>query len=209
MLEYKGQLNEGNEALGSEKTITANEMLRTCDTKALAREISHQNALIPEDVAAAVLTYFCKAAVEKMAEGFAVQLTSGNDVALRIFPDIHVKGGNINLARAKELDPSITQLTEENVGSLIDRAGIQVRVRATAMQKFTDLLEKEEYQLKRIGVETVPFVAKKNENENENGGSTNPEPGNGGNDTGNGGNDTGNGGNDDGNGGSGDGTDES
>ena len=207
MLEYKGQLNEGNEALGSEKTITANEMLRTCDTKALAREISHQNALIPEDVAAAVLTYFCKAAVEKMAEGFAVQLTSGNDVALRIFPDIHVKGGNINLARAKELDPSITQLTEENVGSLIDRAGIQVRVRATAMQKFTDLLEKEEYQLKRIGVETVPFVAKKNENEN--GGSTNPEPGNGGNDTGNGGNDTGNGGNDDGNGGSGDGTDES
>lgn len=202
MLEYKGQLNEGNEALGSEKTITANEVLRTCDTKALAREISHQNALIPEDVAAAVLTYFCKAAVEKMAEGFAVQLTSGNDVALRIFPDIHVKGGNINLARAKELDPSITQLTEENVGSLIDRAGIQVRVRATAMQKFTDLLEKEEYQLKRIGVETVPFVAKKNEDENENGGSTNPEPGTGGNDTGNGGNDGGNGG-------TGDGTDES
>lgn len=196
MLEYKGQLNEGNEALGSEKTITANEVLRTCDTKALAREISHQNALIPEDVAAAVLTYFCKAAVEKMTEGFAVQLTSGNDVALRIFPDIHVKGGNINLARAKELDPSVTELTEENVGSLIDRAGIQVRVRATAMQKFTDLLEKEEYQLKRIGVETVPFVAKKGENENENGGSANPEPGTVNPEPGNGG-------------GTGDGTDES
>lgn len=200
MLEYKGQLNEGNEALGSEKTITANEVLRTCDTKALAREISHQNALIPEDVAAAVLTYFCKAAVEKMAEGFAVQLTSGNDVALRIFPDIHVKGGNINLARAKELDPSVTKLTEENVGSLIDRAGIQVRVRATAMQKFTDLLEKEEYQLKRIGVETVPFVAKKNEDENENGGSANPEPGTVNPEPGNGGNGGGN---------TGDGTDES
>lgn len=206
MLEYKGQLNEGNEALGSEKTITANEVLRTCDTKALAREISHQNALIPEDVAAAVLTYFCKAAVEKMAEGFAVQLTSGNDVALRIFPDIHVKGGNINLARAKELDPSVTKLTEENVGSLIDRAGIQVRVRATAMQKFTDLLEKEEYQLKRIGVETVPFVAKKSESEGENGGSANPEPGTVNPEPGN--DNTGNG-NDGGNGGSGDNTDES
>ncbi len=43
MIDYKGQLNMGNEALQSEKTITANEVLRTCDTKALAREISHQN----------------------------------------------------------------------------------------------------------------------------------------------------------------------
>lgn len=37
MIEYKGQLNMGNEALGTEKTITANESLRTCDMKALAR----------------------------------------------------------------------------------------------------------------------------------------------------------------------------
>ena len=72
MIDYKGQLNMGNEALQSEKTITANEVLRTCDTKALAREISHQNALIPEQVAAAVLENFCKAAAEKMAEGFAI-----------------------------------------------------------------------------------------------------------------------------------------
>ena len=102
MIEYKGQLNMGNEALGSEKTITANEVVRTCDMKALAREISHQNSLIPEQVAAAVLENFCKAAVEKMAEGFAITLNSGNDVAIRIFPDIHIKGGNINLARAKQ-----------------------------------------------------------------------------------------------------------
>ena len=163
MIEYKGQLNEGNEALQSEKTLTANEVLRTCDTKALAREISHQNALIPEQVAAAVLENFCKAAVEKMAEGFAITLNSGNDVAIRIFPDIHIKGGNINLARAKELDPTITELTAENAGELIDKAGgVTCRVRATCMQKFTDLLEKEEYQLKRIGIETKPYVARTN-----------------------------------------------
>lgn len=76
MIEYKGQLNEGVEAFGTEKTITANEVLRTCDTKALAREIHHQNTLIPEQVAEAVLENFCKAAVEKMAEGFAIQLNS-------------------------------------------------------------------------------------------------------------------------------------
>ena len=162
MIEYKGQLNMGNEALQSEKTITANEVLRTCDTKALAREISHQNALIPEQVAAAVLENFCKAAAEKMAEGFAIQLSAGDDVAIRIFPDIHIKGGNINLARAKELDPTVTELTAENAGDLIDKAGgVTCRVRATCMQKFTDLLEKEEYQVKRVGIETKAYVQRK------------------------------------------------
>ena len=160
MIEYKGQLNMGNEALGTEKTITANESLRTCDTKALAREIAHaSHDLIPEQVAAMVLENFCKAAAEKMAEGFAIQLNNGQDVAIRIFPDIHVKGGNINLARAKELDPTVTELTVENAGDLIDRAGgVTCRVRATCMQKFTDLLDKEEYQVKRTGIEVKAYV---------------------------------------------------
>ena len=163
MISYKGQLNEGNAALGTEKTITANEDIRTCDLKALAREINHQNALIPEDVAASVLGYFCKAAVQKMAEGFAVQLTSGSDVAIRIYPDVHIKGGNINLERAKQLDPSVTKLTEDVVGQLIDKAGVQVRVRATCMQKFTDMLEAEDYQLSRTGIETKAYVERKGE----------------------------------------------
>lgn len=183
MIEYKGQLNMGNEAFGTEKTITANEDVRTCDVKALAREITHQNTLIPEDVAAQVLNYFCKAAVQKISEGFAVQLTSGNDVAIRIFPDVHIKGGNINLTRAKELDPTVTELTEENAGELIDKAGVQVRVRATCMQKFTELLEKEEYQMKRTGIEVKPYVARTGENEDENenqGGGTNTGGDNGG-----------------------------
>ena len=160
MIEYKGQLNMGNEAFGTEKTITANESLRTCDTKALAREIAHaSHDLIPEQVAAMVLENFCKAAAEKMAEGFAIQLNNGQDVAIRIFPDNHVKGGNINLARAKELDPTVTELTVENAGDLIDRAGgVTCRVRATCMQKFTDLLEKEEYQVKRTGIEVKAYV---------------------------------------------------
>ena len=96
-----------------------------------------------------------------MAEGFAIQLSAGGDVAIRIFPDIHIKGGNINLARAKELDPTVTELTAENAGSLIDKAGgVTVRVRSTCMQKFTDLLEGEEFQAKRVGIETKAYVAK-------------------------------------------------
>lgn len=155
MIEYEGQLNLPNENLGvTEKTITANEKVRTADTKALAREIHHQNGLIPEDVAQQVLNYFCQAAVEKMTEGFAIQLDCEKGVGLRIFTDIHVKGGNINLKRAKELDPTVTELTAENAGALIDKAGVTVRVRATAQTPFTELLEKEGYQLKRTAIVT-------------------------------------------------------
>lgn len=167
MIEYKGQLNLGNEALGTEKTITANEVVRTADVKALAREIHHQNTLIPEQVASAVLENFCAAACELMAMGFAVQLNNGNDVAMRIFPDVHIKGGNINLKRAKELDPSVTELTLENAGDLIDKAGgVTVKVRAVVQQKFTDLLTQQGVKVQRAGVSEAAYV-EKNGNEQE------------------------------------------
>lgn len=161
MIEYKGQLNLGNEALGTEKTITANEFVRTADTQALAREIHHQNTLIPEQVAKAVLDNFCAAAAELMAMGFAIQLQNGDDVAMRIFPDIHVKGGNINLKRARELDPTVTELTAENAGDLIEKAGgVTVRVRAVVQQKFTELLNAEGVKVQRVGVVEVPYVGR-------------------------------------------------
>lgn len=168
MIDYKGQLNMGNEALGTEKTITANEVLRTADEKALAREIAHHNQLIPEQVAVAVLQNFCAAACELMAMGFAIQLKNGDDVAIRIFPDIHVKGGNINLARAKELDPTVTELTLENAGELIDKAGgVTVCVRAVTQQKFTEMLENEGVKVQRVGVSELAYVERKTDDEGE------------------------------------------
>ena len=161
-INYKAQLNLGNEALGTEKSVTANEDVKTCELRHLAQEIHHQNQLIPEDVAASVLGYFCKAAVMKMTEGFAVQLTSDGKVALRLIPDIHIKGGSINLARAKELDPTVTELTEENAGDLIDKAGgVTLKVRAIAQQPFTDLLNEQKPRVERSGVVTAAYVAKK------------------------------------------------
>lgn len=161
-ISYKAQLNLGNEALGTEKSVTANEETKTCELRHLAQEIHHQNQLIPEDVAAAVLGYFCKAAVMKMTEGFAVQLSSDGKVALRLIPDIHIKGGSINLARAKELDPTVTELTEENAGDLIDKAGgVTLKVRAIAQQPFTDLLNDQKPRVERSGVVTAAYVAKK------------------------------------------------
>lgn len=183
MIEYKGQINLPNENFGvTEKTITVNEDVRTADIKALAREIHHQNTLIPEDVADAVLQHFCKAAVEKMSEGFAVQLTSGQDIAMRIFPDIHLKGkGNINLKLARELMPGVVTDEETMVahaGELIDKVGVKVSVRAVAQRKFTELLEKEEYQLKRTGIVERTAAQQQADDQGgstEGGGSTDPD----------------------------------
>ena len=162
MIGYKVFLNNGNEALGvTEKTITVNEDLQTVDEEALAREINHENMLIPVQVAKSVLENFCKAAANLMSMGFAIQLKNGNDVAMRIYPDIHVKGGNINLKRAKELDPTVTELTVDNAGSLVDKAGVTVRTRAECQQKFTDLLQSVGISVQRKDVVEKEMVKRK------------------------------------------------
>ena len=160
-MKYEISLNQGNEVLGSGKSITANEVVETVDEKALAREIHHLNALIPEQVAESVLANFCQAAAQLMAMGYAVTLKNGNDVALRIYPDIHIKGGNINLARAKELDPTVTDLTLENAGDLATKVGVTVRAKAECETKFTELLLAQGASVERKGVVEKAYVARK------------------------------------------------
>ena len=176
MIQYEVQLNQGNEVLNSGKTITANEVLLTCDEKALAREIHHQNSLIPEDVAASVLGYFGKAAAQLMAMGFAIQFKQGQDVLMRIYPDVHLKGGNINLERARELNPEVTDLTLENAGELATLVGVKVRVRCETEAKFTELLQSEGFSVERKAVKEVAYVAKKGSD----GGDSGEQGGNGG-----------------------------
>ena len=165
MIDYKVYLNNGVEALGvDQKTITANEDVRTADEAAVAREIAHENPLIPEQVAQGVLQNFCKAAASLMSMGFAIQLKNGNDVALRLYPDIHVKGGNINLARAQQLDPTVTELTLENAGSLVDKAGVTVRAKAECEQKFTEMLMAESSGIQRKEIIEKARVVRKDSN---------------------------------------------
>ena len=161
MIKYQISVNHGNEALGTTKSISANEVVETVDEQALAREIHHLNALIPEQVAASVLQNFCQAAAQLMAMGYAVVLKNGNDAAIRIYPDIHIKGGNINLARAKELDPEVTDLTKENAGDLVTKAGVTVRAKAECEKKMTDLLIGAGISLERKEVVERAYVARK------------------------------------------------
>lgn len=160
-MKYSISLNQGNEVLGSGKTLTANEVVETVDASALAREIHHLNPLIPEQVAEAVLANVSQAAAQLMAMGYAITLKNGNDAVIRIYPDIHIKGGNINLARAKQLDPTVTALTLDNAGDLVSKAGLTVRAKAECESKFTELLAKQSFSLERKEVREVAYVAKK------------------------------------------------
>lgn len=208
MFHYNIQINNGNEAFGTEgKTITVNEVVQTADLKALSREIHHENLLIPEQVAESVLQNFAKAAVNLMSQGFAIQFKSGDDVIMRIYPDMHIKGGNINLKRAQELIPGTTEITKENAGELVSRAGVTVRAYAECGRKFTEMLMGESSGIQRDGIVEKDRVMLKDGSEeggddSQGGGTTptpTPDPGTGGGDNNNPG----------GGGGTDDGTDES
>lgn len=170
MIKYQAVLNQGVEAFQTGKTITANEVVETVDENALAREIHHLNPLIPEQVAASVLQNFCQAAAQLMAMGYAVVLKNGNDAAIRIYPDIHIKGVNINLTRAKELDPTVTDLTKENAGDLVTKAGVTVRAKAECEKKMTDLLLGAGISLERKEVVERAYVARKGSTDSGEGG---------------------------------------
>ena len=158
MIKYQVSLNKGVEAFGTGPSITANEIVDTADASALAREIHHLNSLIPEQVAEAVLQNFCEAASNLMAMGYAVVLRSGADAAIRIYPDVHVKGGNINLDRAKALIPGTVALSLDNAGDLVTKAGVTVRAKAECEVKFTDLLTTAGVRLERKEVVEKAFV---------------------------------------------------
>ena len=170
MIKYQVSLNKGVEAFGTGPSITANEIVDTADASALAREIHHLNSLIPEQVAEAVLQNFCEAAANLMAMGYAVVLRSGADAAIRIYPDVHVKGGNINLDRAKQLIPGTVALSLDNAGDLVTKAGVTVRAKAECEPKFNDLLTTAGARLERKEVVEKAFVKRANASGDEPGG---------------------------------------
>ena len=177
MIKYQVSLNKGVEAFGTGPSITANEIVDTADASALAREIHHLNSLIPEQVAEAVLQNFCEAAANLMAMGYAVVLRSGADAAIRIYPDVHVKGGNINLDRAKLLIPGTVALSLDNAGELVTKAGVTVRAKAECEPKFNDLLTTAGARLERKEVVEKAFVKRAGASGDEPGGSDAEEGG--------------------------------
>ena len=159
MIKYDVKLNNGVEAFGTtEKTLTASEHVENVDANFMAHHMHLHNPLIPEDVATAVLNAFCESAAELMGQGLAVVLTNKGKAALRLYPDVHVKGGNINLARAQELMEGVTELTLDNASELVQRAGLTLRAKAECEPAMGVLLDQSKSGLTLNAVVNVPYV---------------------------------------------------
>lgn len=164
MIEYVLQINNGNEAFGvTGKTITANEVVKTISTDFLAEELSHANELIPKSVIKEVLSHFAEVSVRLMAEGFAIQFMNGQDVVLRLYPDIHLKCQSINLTKARELlnEPTLTEeQMVERAGEIADKVGVTVRAYAEVQRTFTQMLQDAKPGIQRKGIVEKAYVAK-------------------------------------------------
>ncbi|MBR6130439.1 MAG: hypothetical protein IKQ20_01105 [Bacteroidales bacterium] len=165
MIEYTIKINNGNENIGSNaKSITVKEKVKTAGVKDLSREINLLNKLIPEQVAAAVLDNFCEAAANLMSMGQAVVLKSRGKAAIRLIPDVKLNGRNITLARAQQLDSTITDLTEENAGDLVQRVGVRVRARAVCAPALTELIQSAGVSTQKTNIINVPKILRANDN---------------------------------------------
>lgn len=170
MIKYTLNLNNGSEVLNTGKSITANESVETCDAAELAREIAHYAEVVNERTCKFVLDNLLAACVQKMSEGKAVVLTLDGKAALRIYPDVHLKAGNINLAKAQELDPTVTDLTMENISDLAQKAGgVTLRAKAEVEQPLTDALIKMDASIRLEGKKEIARVLRK-ENQGNQGG---------------------------------------
>ena len=175
-IDYRLRLNGGNENIGAnEKTITVTEVLRTATTRDIAREIHQLNPLIPPQVSMSVLDNFCEAAAQLMSMGYSVVLQSKGKAALRLYPNVKLNGKNINLAKAQILDPEVTELTLENAGDLVSRAGVDVKVKAECCKEMNDLMMKYGVNLQRKDIVERPKILRTTDNGNGggNGGGTN------------------------------------
>ena len=173
MVKYNLQLNNGVEAFGTTgKTITANEVVETCDAAELAREIAHYAEVVNERTCKFVLDNLLAACVQKMSEGKAVVLTLDGKAALRIYPDVRLKAGSINLAKAKELDKTVTDLTMDNISDIATKAGgVVLRAKAEVEQPLTDALLKLDASVRLEGKKEIARILRK-ENQGGDGGNT-------------------------------------
>ena len=186
MINYTIKINNGNENINSNvKSITVKEKVKTAGVKALSREIHLLNQLIPEQVAAAVLDNFCEAAAALMAMGQAVVLKIKGKAAIRLIPDVKLNGRNITISRAQQLDNTITDLTPDNAGELVQRVGVRVRARAVCEPAMTKLLQAAGIATQKTDIVNIPKILSNGTTPTDPGTTTptdNPDDPNGGND---------------------------
>lgn len=141
MIDYDIIINEGNDILGMDKTITLKRKPHLLSSQRLLQRIYDKNPLVPKQVTKGVIDFLFDVIVDELSNGRSVRLKRGNETQLRFSPEVRIKGGNINLKRAKELDPSVTDITPENAAALVRKAGTYIRVKVRCDKRMTQKLQ--------------------------------------------------------------------
>lgn len=165
MVDYKIYVNNGVDAFGTTgKTLSVEEQPKTVSVDFIADAIHSQNELISKRLAAEVLAIFGTVAARMMAEGLALQFQNDGKAILRLYADAKIRGGNINLERARQLTGD-RQLEEAEMvsraGEIVSLAGIQLRAYAETEQRFNDMLKSYSPQLRLAGVVERPRIERK------------------------------------------------
>ena len=113
-------LNNGNEAFGTGKTITANEVCEVADNGFVAHQVQlHTHGLITEDIAKIVLDNFCETVAELVGQGYAVQLCKGGDVMLTLGVCLRSSGGLMADVRYNMGNSQLASNFDTKVGSVV------------------------------------------------------------------------------------------
>lgn len=160
-LNYNLTLNLGNEGFGTQPTITANELPVELTPTELAREIHHENALIPESVASEVINHLMAVIARSMGEGKVIPLKVNGETFLRLYADMHLRE-TFDLRAAKARGFEGTVLTEE-AAALITPSDIIIKAKAEVEQKFTEAVRDAAKRegIQRKGIQRKAYVAKK------------------------------------------------
>ena len=169
-MKYNILINNGNENLGIDgKSISVQEVVTNVSNDFVSQYISRKNPLYNVDVMDGAQVTLCKGWAELLAEGFSIQLKCGNGVCIRIYPDLHIEGGNISLERAQELIPGTTDITPENAADLVRAAGLTVRAKAEVEIKLTEMMKNTKPDGKiPLELNTIKVVPKILKNANNN-----------------------------------------
>ena len=178
-LPYIAKLNQGNEALNIGQSLSVEEKpIGTASNKQIAEHVHLMNALIPIDVAEAVLNVLGDVYVHFMAQGYRVPFTGRGYTLGSMYADVKLKK-NLSLDDVKAIDSTVQKLTLQNGVQFITPSDIVVRAKFETEDNFNERLRSELEGVERVDFVEKAFVARK-ENQGGSAGGGTGTPGDGG-----------------------------
>ena len=174
-IKYVNKLNRGVEAFGNVESVSVEEKLvGTASARQIAEHMHMMNGLIPTDVAESVINLFGDVAVHFAAQGYKVPLYDRSGQMLgSIYANLKLKN-TVTLSDAKSIDPTVTELTLDNISNFVKPDDIVVRAKFETEERFNERLRDEMEGIEKVGVKEVAYLQRKNgSSDSGNGGNNN------------------------------------